>query len=99
MSGFESATAVGGAASTTDSYEYDPIGCRTAKVVDGIRVDYLWQSANVIGEFENGTVVRRYRCDGSSAAQEFVEGGCTYQVQSNYLDTLKSLTDDAGVVV
>ena len=99
LSRYERSNSANGPAITTATYEYDPIGRRSAKVVNGVRTEYLWQGTNVLGEFQGDSVIRQYRFDGSNSAQEFVVDGATYQIHKDHLGTPKSLSDASGQVV
>jgi len=43
------------------TYEYDPLGRRSAKVVDGVRTEYLSDGVEEVAEYDSaGTLLRRY---------------------------------------
>jgi len=46
---------------TVATYEYDPLGRRAAKVVNGVRTEYLSDGVEEVAEYDaNGTLLRRY---------------------------------------
>jgi len=84
-------------ASMSAQYSYDAFGRRTRKVVDRVPTDFQWQGTNLIAEYQGTSVSARYRYDGGHAAAEYVSGGNTYQVLSDYMNAAQSVVSASGV--
>ena len=85
------------------SYEYDPLGRRAAKVVDGVRTEFLSDGDMVIAEF-NGTggLLRRY-VQGTAVDDRIVMytvvGGVTKQYyHANHQGSVVAMSDSAGAM-
>ena len=90
---------------TTATYEYDPLGRRSAKVVNGLRTEYLHDGASVIMEYDgSGTILRRYVYGpGIDERLFYYEGSTTaatarYAIHTDHLGSTMALTDDNGAL-
>jgi len=96
---YELASSEGAIALSQTIYEYDPLGRRVAKTVDGLRTEYHWYEDYLIAEYQAGIPVKRYRYGDSYVALEYVDSNGTYQVHKNHLDAPLALTDSTNQLV
>ena len=90
---------------TTATYEYDPLGRRSAKVVNGLRTEFLYDGASVIMEYDgSGTILRRYVYGlGADERLFYYEGDTTaetarYAIHTDHLGSTIALTDQNGAL-
>ncbi len=91
---------------STVSYEYDGDGNRTAKILNGVRTDYVVDTVNptgysqVLAEIQNGQVVKRFTFGHMLISQE-ASNGSSFVVSYYCLDgqnSVRNLTDANGNV-
>lgn len=92
-------------AGITATYEYDPIGRRSAKVVNGVRTEFLHDGDSVIMEYDgSGTILRRYVYGpGADERLFYYEGSTTaatarYAIHGDHLGSTIALTDQNGAL-
>ena len=88
---------------TTATYEYDPLGRRSAKVVNGLRTEFLYDGTSVILEYDgSGAILRRYVYGPGIDERLFYYDGATtaetdrYAIHTDHLGSTIALTDKDG---
>lgn len=83
------------------TYEYDPMGRRSMKVVDGVVTHYLYDGDHVIGEYdETGQLLRRFVFGpGIDQPVSMHTGGNAYFYHFDGQGSVVALSDSAGTVV
>ena len=86
---------------TSAAYQYDPMGRRIAKTVNGITTWYLWDGSDLLAEFDGaGSRQKRYAyLPGDYLPAQMADANGTYNVHGDHLQTPRFLTDDTQQVV
>jgi len=94
-----------GAGAATISYDYDSMGRRVSKTVNGVTTRYLLDDADEIAEYDGATLLRRY-LPGAGVDERIAraEGSAVTTptktfYRTNHQGTVIAITDAAGVVV
>ncbi len=80
------------------AYEYDGLGRRTAKTVDGRRTEFDWNGVHLLGERTSGEAVDYLFMPGSFFLAGVTSGGKHYSYVLDQLGTPTELIDDAGEI-
>jgi len=82
-------------------YEYDPLGRRTRKTVDGTATSFLYSGLNLLAEYDaSGTLVRRYLYEPGFDAPVMLHTATNqYYYHQDRLRSVVALSDAAGHAV
>ena len=93
--------AVGGTSTPTISYDYDGLGRRVSKTVNGVVTSYLLDGDEEIAEYNGSTLLRRYitgpGVDDRIAHLEVATATKTYY-HTNHQGSVMAMTDNVGNV-
>ncbi|HHL45989.1 MAG TPA: RHS repeat protein [Gammaproteobacteria bacterium] len=86
-------------ATTEASYQYDALGRRIRKTVNGQVTSYQWAGTRLVSESSNNQA-REYLYDGTGYTPiAIVEGGNTWYIHRDHLGTPRSVSDSSGRIV
>ena len=84
---------------TTTTYSYNYVGERVSKTVGTLQTDFVFDLAGrLIGEYQNGVLVKEYVYAFDGLLSQ-IDGGGTIYIQNDHVSTPRMATNSAGVVV
>jgi RHS repeat-associated protein len=81
--------------------EYDPLGRRTAKTVNGVRTQYIYDGQQVVQELNAAGVVQREYIWGNGIDELVAirQDGTTYYAHQDNIGSMVAITDQNGALV